>query len=183
MDKEYIETGIEGLTVYKNKVFMDARGALLQLAPDVAENPHFAGGIGNLCAGIAVGKEPRGAHYHHNAQKDIWGISGTGLCYFLDMRSHSPTQGKSFACIVGFAAEEVELSFAGIPRFFTQKEKWIAHIRISPGIYDLIWPVGNNPFIFVESKTTKYDESDYIRIAPDALEEVRIFKRAHGLVS
>lgn len=181
MDKEKIETGIEGLTVYKNKICADTRGALFQLAPDVAENPHFPGGIGNLLAVVAGGKEPRGAHYHHIASKDLWGISGTGLCYFLDMRSASPTKGKSFACIIGFAEEETDPALAGIPRFFAQKDKWLAHVRVSPGIYDLIWPLGKNSFIFVESKTTKYDENDYVRIAPDALEEVRVFKRAHGL--
>ncbi len=178
----FIETGIEGLAVYKNKAFMDSRGALFQLAPDVAENPHFPGGIGNLLAVIASGKEPRGAHYHHIAEKDLWGIAGMGLCYFLDMRPQSPTKGKSFACIIGFDEERTKLAFAGIPRFFAQKEKWLAHIRVSPGIYDLIWSLGENPFIFVESKTTKYDEKDYIRINPDELEEVKTFKRAHGLV-
>ena len=168
-----IETGIPGLTISHNPVVSDTRGTLFPLA--------FEKNIANLIAVIAEGKEPRGAHYQRGAEKDIWHISGMGLYYFLDLQDESPTKGKSFACIIGYQEDAIPVSLRSLPTFFIQKNKATLHIHGYPGIYDLIWPLGTSPLIFVESKTMKYDERDYMRIPPDTIAEVRQFASLYGL--
>lgn len=182
-DKETtIETPVAGLIIYKNKVFGDARGSLMQLAPSIPLNPHFPLGIKDLASGVAIdGTKPRGAHYYKTAEKDIWNIYGTALWYFLDMRDESPTKHAAYACIVGFREEELDNKFSDLPIFFVERLQWLPHFHIPPGVYDLVWKLGKEPAVFTETKTTIHDESDYVRIAPDDIEEVREFTRKYRL--
>ena len=171
---------LEGLLIYQNKMFTDERGSLFQLAPNIDTNPHFSEGIKNLIAVKITDKKPRGGHYHLKGADDVWTLAGAALWHFVDFRSQVLPR-PTYSCLVGSEVVKSEI-LAELPRFLVATGQQVhAHIHCPPGIYHTVWSVGENPLIFVESKTTEFKEEYYIRLPFIEVPEVVDFKNKYHL--
>jgi hypothetical protein len=175
-----IETGIDGLVVYKNKEpFIDERGSLFKLKPN-QYNPDLDIKIADLVNVIADDKKPRGGHYHKISQDHAWCFYGTALWFFVDFRDESLKEKSTFACILGLDGIDDGI-FSDLPDFSIKKIKKMTHLNIPQGIYHIVWSLGDKPLMLTEAKTEEFNESDYVRISPDEIKEVIEFKKKYNL--
>lgn len=157
------QTTIEGLRLLRNKVVGDERGIFADLAEE--DNPVFETGIRHLHASVATQKGvARGCHYHHRLIETFYVLSGTGLCIFHDFRKNSPTQGTTYAIILGY---EKPKSATPLPTY-TISEGSLAQVIVPPGIYHGFWPLSDEKLVIVGAGTHGYDPTDYVR--PDLSE-------------
>lgn len=175
---EIITTDIEDLVIHRNRMFVDDRGALFQLAPNIDTNPHFPDGVKNLIAVNVFDKKPRGGHYHKVGADDVFTLKGLALWHFVDFRDeHVPR--KTFSCIVGFGEKVTPGFFSDIPTFYAEQEGGHAHIHCPPGVYHTVWSIGKESLIFVEGKTTEYNEEYYVRMPMQDIPELCDFISKH----
>lgn len=154
-----MKTRIEGLTIRFNKVVFDKRGYLCEISKQTKYRA-----LAVIFSKKGVG---RGGHYHLENYDLACVPYGTALWYFYDIRKKSPTKGNEEYILAG---EDSLIPQNTIIRDFTiKKTKKIALITIPPGVYHLVYAVSHQKPILLEFASHAYDESDYVRIAPEKM--------------
>jgi len=169
-------TPIKGLYLRLVKTIADERGFLAELFSGVnEENFFFSKGIKHILAVVAKTKGvPRGGHYHKTSYENSWVVGGTGIWYFYDFNPSSPSFQKSAAFLVGEKSMLIprELQIAD---YTLETKGSICQIFVSPYIYHLIIPL-EVPLTFFETATHVYDETDYVRIKPQDIDDALLKK-------
>ncbi len=170
MTAEIIKTNIDGLVIRINKVIVDQRGVLCELAPEGLADKFFSAGIRNLYASIPTQKGiARGGHYHLRQIENLYALSGTLLWIFSDLRPESKTKGKVYSVIVGWSAPEES---KGLPIFTIDKNQ-MAQIFCPAGVYHIFAPLTDEKAIVIDASSTPYDKTDYVYPDISSLPQVK----------
>lgn len=155
--EKIIETNIEGLLIKLNKVVIDERGFLAEMAPSGLEDNFFKNGVKNIYTSTAVGKHiARAGHFHYKNYENFYTISGTALWMFVDCRKESKTFNKTFSVILGSKS----LNTAKDP-VYTIDRKFLAQVLVPPGVYHIFWPLTEEPVSVVAIASESHNEADY----------------------
>ena len=176
---EILKTPIANLLIRRNKVVMDARGYLCELAPGGLKDEMLAAGVSNLVA-VGATKQfvPRGSHYHLTNIDNAWFVAGSAMWFFHDFRGASSSRGVNYAVVVGYEAPPKR--FSDLPHALI-RDGVMAHIQIPAGVYHIMWPLTKAPAVLIETASVPYDEKDYVRMKPREVPGLMEFMQRYGL--
>jgi dTDP-4-dehydrorhamnose 3,5-epimerase-like enzyme len=170
-----IQTPIEGVTLYLNKVVSDERGHFLDVAD--TDNPAIEN-LQHLHASVALHKGvARGEHYHYRVLEHFYTLSGTSLCILHDFGEKSPTKGTTYAFIGGNKDETVQSTLPAFPI----EDGYLTQVRVPPGVYHAWWPLTAAPIVIMATGTAGYDPDDYGRVAIAEVPGALDILKQHGI--
>ncbi|MEX0877844.1 MAG: dTDP-4-dehydrorhamnose 3,5-epimerase family protein [Candidatus Spechtbacterales bacterium] len=159
MEKSYkkVDTPIEGLNIYINKIVSDERGHFLDLAE--TDNPSMED-VKHLHASIATTKHiARGEHWHYKLTEHFYVMAGTALFILHDYNENSSTHGKTYALILGDGKTKPETE---LDSYYMDEGK-LAQLEIPPMVYHAFMPLTDDEAVVFVSGNFGYDAEDYGR--------------------
>ena len=169
-----INTSINGVEIFLNKVVGDERGYFLDVAE--TDNPAMQT-TKHIHTVIAKEKHSvRGEHSHFRLYEDFYMLSGTTLCVLYDDNEDSPTYKQVYAFLAGTKGENV----AGLDTYFTEDEK-LAQVRIPPKVWHAVWSLSEGGSTILVLGTEGYDETDFKKAKASEIEPVRAVLEKIGI--
>lgn len=177
MERSYekVETPIEGLNIYLNKVVSDERGHFLDLAE--TDNPLIED-VRHLHASIATTKHiARGEHWHYKLTEHFYVLSGTALFVLHDFNENSPSFGKTYAMILSDGKEKPDTELDS----FHIGDGKLAQLEIPPMIYHAFLPLTDRDVVVFVAGNEGYDAEDYGRAKVHEIPEAKKILTDHGI--